>query len=300
MKWVVTGTEGQVARALRERAAVQGIEILCIGRPQLDLARPESVRQAIVDVRPVAVISAAAYTAVDQAETDEDTAFAINGIGAGAVAAAAAACNAPVIHLSTDYVFDGTLDRPYREDDPIAPMSAYGRSKVAGEAAVLEATGDTAILRTAWVYSPFGKNFARTMLRLAGERDTVRVVADQIGAPTSAEDIADGIYAVARNLLRSREESLRGIFHMSAGGEAAWADFAEAIFIESATRGGPAAAVERIPSDAYPTPARRPPNSRLDCEKIRRNHGVVLPNWRASVGDVVARILAECQEEKAV
>lgn len=294
MRVLVTGREGQVARALAERSAAAGVTLVMLGRPELDLERPESVDPALAAAQPDVVVNAAAFTAVDLAESGEATAFAVNAAGAGAVAAAARGLGIPVIQISTDYVFDGALERPYREDDPTGPVSAYGRSKLAGEQAVAGATPDHAILRTAWVYSPFGKNFVRTMLRLGAQRDEVGVVADQFGSPTSALDIADAVLAVARNLVsRPGDASLRGVFHMVAQGEASWAQFAEAVFTEAAAAGRAPVAVKRIATADYPTPARRPANSRLDSGKLTSAHGVSLPPWRGSLALCVARLLAD-------
>jgi len=189
-------------------------------------------------------------------------------------------------------VFDGSLDRPYRELDPIQPLGAYGRSKLAGEQAVAMSNPDHAILRTAWIYSPFGKNFVKTMLRVAESRDEVAVVADQQGSPTSALDIADGVIAVCRNLVeRPDEERLRGLFHMAGAGYTHWAEFASAIFSQSRSLGGPSAQVRPITTAEYPTPARRPANSRLDCAKLAATHGVSLPPWRSSLEQCVKRLL---------
>jgi len=291
MRLVVTGAEGQVARALIERGPAHGVEVVAVGRPELDLARPESIERVLGAQRPDIVVNAAAYTAVDQAESEPLAAFAINGEGAGFVAAAARAMGAPIIQLSTDYVFDGEADRPYLETDETRPGSVYGRSKAAGEKAVLDVNDDSVVLRLAWVYSPSGRNFARTMLRLAQEKSVVRVVADQQGAPTCAHDVAEGVLTVAMRLACDRDPRLRGIFHMTAAGSASWAQFAQAVFEESARLGGPHARVEPIATSDYPTPARRPANSRLDCTKIAALHKVSLPPWRASVGGVVARLL---------
>jgi dTDP-4-dehydrorhamnose reductase len=240
------------------------------------------------------VVNAAAFTAVDLAESQEEEALLVNGRAAGAVAQAADALGVPVIQISTDYVFDGALERPYREDDATGPISAYGRSKLAGEQAVVAATANHAILRTAWVYSPFGKNFVRTMLRLAETRDEVGVVADQAGNPTNALDIADAILAVAANLFaRPNDAPLRGIFHMTAQGEAVWADVAEAIFAERAAAGHAPITVKRIATSDYPTPARRPANSRLDSSKLAASHGVTLPEWRYSLRICVRRLITQ-------
>jgi dTDP-4-dehydrorhamnose reductase len=294
---VVTGREGQVARSLVQLASGSGVDIIPVGRPQLDLcADPAVISRAIEAVSPDAIISAAAYTAVDRAESEADTAFTVNARGAEAVAAAAARLRVPLVHLSTDYVFDGTKSTPYVESDPSNPSSVYGASKLAGEEAVLAANGNTAVLRTAWVYSPFGANFVRTMLRLTGEREEVAVVADQVGNPTSALDIADAALRVAANLVSSASADLRGVFHMTASGEATWAQFAEAIFRISRAAGGPAVRVRHITSAEYPTPARRPANSRLDSSKLERIHGVRLPDWQTSLPPVVERLLNEANQ----
>lgn len=288
MRVVVTGREGQVARALVER----GETVIPLGRPQLDLlADADAIGAAIEAERPDIIVSAAAYTAVDKAESERDVAFAINARGAAAVARAASRIAVPLIHLSTDYVFDGSKDAPYVEADETSPTGVYGASKLVGEGAVMAEHDDAAILRTAWVYSPFGANFVKTMLRVASDRDEVRVVADQRGNPTSALDIANGILEVAANLTRSRDSALRGIFHMTASGEASWAEFAEEIFAASAEAGGPAAKVTHITTSDYPTPAKRPADSRLDCGKLGRTHGVELPDWRQSTREVVQRLL---------
>jgi dTDP-4-dehydrorhamnose reductase len=197
----------------------------------------------------------------------------------------------PLIHVSTDYVFDGLKPTPYVEEDSAHPTGIYGASKLAGEQAALAEHDDVAVVRTAWVYSPFGANFVKTMLRLAGDREEVGVVADQHGNPSSALDIADGIISVARNLVASGDAAQRGIFHMAGIGEATWADFAEGIFVASAAHGGPTARVRRIGTSDYPTPARRPTNSRLDCTKLARVHGVELPDWHNSIDRVVSKIM---------
>ena len=292
MRLVVTGRQGQVARSLVERAAGTGIEVITLERPQLDLAGPsDRITKVIEAARPDVIASAAAYTAVDKAESEPELAFAVNEGGARAVAQAANRLGLPLIHLSTDYVFDGLKDAPYLEGDSTGPTGVYGASKLAGEKAVLFEHRDSAVLRTAWVYSPFGANFVKTMLRLAGDRDEVAVVADQRGNPTSALDIAGGILRVAKNLAGSADPNLRGIFHMTAAGEASWAEFAEAIFAASGEYGGPTAHVRSIRTADYPTAAKRPPNSRLDSSKVARLHGVSLPDWRSSLKEVVSRLV---------
>jgi dTDP-4-dehydrorhamnose reductase len=293
-RMVVTGREGQVVRSLLERGALNDrFEIVVLSRPEIDLRNPDGVDVALRLAQPDIIVSAAAYTAVDRAETEEAEAHAINAIAPGRIASVAAGLGIPVIHLSTDYVFDGKKPGPYLETDPVGPSSAYGRTKLAGERAVAEATDNHVILRTAWVYSPFGRNFLKTMLTLAESRDQINVVDDQRGNPTSALDIADGILAVAGNLLDSDAPQLRGIFHMTGSGSASWADFAAEIFAASAKQGGPSTAVGRIPSSAYPTPARRPANSQLDCGKLERVHGVRLDDWKCAAAETVARLVRD-------
>ena len=297
MRIVVTGRDGQVARSLAERAPAAGHELVPVGRPELDLAGDaDAVIAAIEKARPQVIVSAAAFTAVDKAESERELAFAINERGAAAVARAARKLDVPLIHLSTDYVFDGNKPSPYDEGDPTGPTGVYGESKLAGEAAVRSEQPNSAVLRTAWVYSPFGANFVKTMLRLAEERDGVSVVADQRGNPTSALDIADGVLAVAANLA-STDSAFEGVFHMTASGEASWADFAEAVFAASARFGGPSAIVTPISTADYPTAARRPPNSRLDSTRLEKAHGVRLPHWKASLVEVVGRLLGESKQE---
>ncbi|OQP83606.1 dTDP-4-dehydrorhamnose reductase [Rhizobium rhizosphaerae] len=291
MRLAVTGKQGQVVTALIERGAVHGVDILALGRPELDLADRASVLDALTGAKPDAIVSAAAYTAVDKAESEPAQAFAVNCDGAGAVAEAAVALGVPVLHLSTDYVFDGTSPEPYLESDLVGPTSVYGRSKLAGEMRLASIAPNHAILRTAWVYSPFGANFVKTMLRLAETRDSVSVVADQQGTPTSALDIADAVIAIARQMIDSDEAELRGVFHLTGTGSASWADFAEAIFAGLAEKTGKQVTVNRITTADYPTPARRPAYSRLSNEKLARLYGVRLPDWRDSTKLVLDRLL---------
>ena len=279
---LVAGREGQVARALAE-AKADDLDVVALGRPDLDLTDPATIARAMDGTRPALVVNAAAHTAVDRAEDEPDAAMAVNAHGAGALAGAAAGAGVPIIHLSTDYVFDGRLGRPYREDDPVSPLGAYGRSKEAGERMVREATHDHAILRTSWVHAPHGGNFVRTMLRLAAERDEVRVVADQRGCPSYAPDIADAVLVVARRLLAGGEGAARGTFHLAGEGEATWADLAEAVFAASTARGGPGARVTRIATADYPTRAERPADSRLDTSRFQAVFGHAMPGWRSGV-----------------
>lgn len=291
-RYVVTGLKGQVVQSLLENTKKRtDVEIIALGRPELDLAMPETIAAAVEAARPDLIVSAAAFTGVDQAEIDREVAFTVNATGPAELARVAAALRVPIVHLSTDYVFDGSKPSPYVESDPVAPLGVYGRDKLVGERNVAAATENHAILRTAWVYSPFSRNFLRTMLRVAEAREEVQVVEDQIGNPTSAIDIADAIIAVGQNLLASNDRALRGIFHMAGTGAASWADFADEIFKISAANGGPSARVVRIPTSAYPTPARRPANSQLDCSRLYRRHGIVMPDWRGSTGYVVRRLL---------
>jgi dTDP-4-dehydrorhamnose reductase len=282
-----------VVSALVERGAAICVEVVPVGRPELDLAEAGDATAVFAAVKPDVIVSAAAHTAVDKAESEADLAHAINARGAGAVAKAAAALGVPVIHLSTDYVFDGSKPTAWVESDPVAPLGVYGASKLAGEEAVLSCGARAVVLRVAWVFSPFGANFVKTMLRLAESRDRLGVVADQIGAPTSALDIADGILTIAKTLTaRPDDPALTGVFHMGAGGpDASWADFADAIFAGAAARGRKAPVVDRIPTSAYPTPAKRPARSRLDSAKLAAVHGVSLPDWRGSLETVLDRLL---------
>lgn len=292
MRIAVTGRHGQLVRSLIERAKTADIDIQTVARPEADLARPETVESALLALRPDAVVNAAAFTAVDRAESEAATAYQVNERGAAAAARAAARLGIPVVQISTDYVFDGTLDRPYREDDPVKPLGVYGDSKLRGERAVAAASDNHAILRTSWLYSPFGSNFVLTMLSLAARQRQVSVVGDQRGAPASALDVADGVIAVVANLLKHPSASdLRGVFHMTSGGDTNWAEFARAIFAASSAAGGPSADVLPITTAGYPTAARRPANSRLDNQRLFERHGVRLPQWEQPLAECVRRIV---------
>lgn len=283
MRLVVTGRDGQIATSLLEAGkARDGIEVVAVGRPALDLTQPDTVFQALAAARPDIVVSAAAYTAVDQAEDEPDLAFAVNAVGAGKVAEAAARLGVPVIHLSTDYVFDGSKDGAYVETDATAPLGVYGASKLAGEQAVAAANPRHLILRTAWVYSPFGRNFVKTMLRLAADRDEISVVADQWGNPTSALDIADAILHAAAMLRDDEAFDGYGIYHLAGTGETSWSGFARHILDTSARYGGPTARVRDIATSDYPTKAQRPRNSRLSSAKFASVFGWNAPDWRQS------------------
>ncbi|UXS03428.1 dTDP-4-dehydrorhamnose reductase [Agrobacterium tumefaciens] len=295
MRLAVTGKNGQVVSALLARANID-LQIIALGRPELDLLHPETVLRALHDAKPDAVVSAAAYTAVDKAESEPDAAYAINRYGAKAVAEAAKSLGLPVIHLSTDYVFDGAKDGAYQENDPTGPTSVYGRSKLDGETAINESNANHAILRTAWVYSQYGNNFVKTMLRLAETKDEINVVADQFGCPTSANDIAQAIIVIAKRLVEDPSPDLRGVFHLSGSGETTWAGFAKQIFAFSMAEGGKPMTVNAIKTAQYPTPAKRPANSRLDCSKLEKTYGIKLPDWQSSTRAVVTAIAQSRKE----
>jgi dTDP-4-dehydrorhamnose reductase len=278
---LVAGHSGQVARCLTEVAAEMGLRLVALGRPDLDIGGADGIARTVAATGPGLIVNAAAYTAVDKAESEPDRAFVINRDGAAHLAAAAAAARVPFVHISTDYVFDGRKPSPYREDDATAPLGVYGRSKLDGEAAVRAACPSALVLRTSWVYSPYGQNFVRTMLRLAETRDVVRVVDDQHGAPTAAADIARAILAVAPQLLAGRCRG--GLYHLAAGGGTTWHGFAAAIFADWQRRGRRVPALEPIATAEYPTPARRPANSRLDCSRIALELGIRLPPWQESL-----------------
>ncbi|MEN5297838.1 dTDP-4-dehydrorhamnose reductase [Brucella sp. TWI559] len=292
MKILVTGREGQVVQSLLEKAAQRpDLEMIALSRPELDLAKPDTVHRAIEAIKPDLVVSAAAYTAVDLAEDEPELALAVNAIGAQSVAEAAKACGAPVIHISTDYVFAGDADEPYVETDVTGSRSVYGSSKLEGEHLVAQTNPRHIILRTAWVYSPFGKNFVKTMLKLAETRDTLSVVSDQWGNPTSAVDIADAITQVADHLAATPDFSAFGVYHLVGTGDTNWSDFARAIFNESAKLGGPTASVIDIATSDYPTKAVRPANSRLSTAKFQKVFNWSAPHWQVSLRNVVAKLV---------
>ena len=293
MRLLVIGRHGQLARCLEERAGEHGgLSLGFAARPGCDLAEPGSAAATIVRERPALVVNAAAYTAVDRAEQEETLAHRINAEAAGEIAAAAAEVGAGLVHVSTDYVFDGSAERPWREDDAIAPLGAYGRTKAAGELAVRERNGDHLILRTAWVYSPFGQNFVKTMLRLAAEREEIAVVADQRGSPTNALDLAGLILTLAERRVGGDRDGWGRTYNAAGTGEASWAELAEEAMRASAAHGGPVARIRRIGTADFPTPARRPAWSVLDQGRLQEQFGLSLPQWRPSLEPLVARILA--------
>jgi len=288
MRILVFGTTGQLARELSRRSPGDMV-LTQLGRAEADLGDPAACAAAVTAAEADLVINAAAHTAVDQAESEPQLAATVNGDTPGAMARAAAKRGLPFLHVSTDYVFDGSGTRPWREDDPVAPLGVYGASKLTGERLVAAAGGPSVILRTAWVFSAHGRNFVKTMLRLGAERDTLSVVDDQRGGPTAAADIADALFTIARAFGEGRGTS--GIFHYAGAPTVTWADFAESIFATSRLPRKPA--INRIPTSAYPTPAQRPGNSALDCSHILATYGISQPDWRVSLSDVIGELEAE-------
>ncbi|MCQ0988469.1 dTDP-4-dehydrorhamnose reductase [Jiella marina] len=283
MRILVTGRDGQVTRCLADLSDDRH-EIATVGRPQLDLTDAGSIAAVIAEMKPDIVVNPAAYTAVDKAESEPDAAFAVNAEGAENVAGAADEAGLPLIHISTDYVFSGDKPTPYAETDETGPTGVYGQSKLEGEKLVLAANPRAVVLRTAWVFSPYGNNFLKTMLRVAKDRDELRVVDDQRGTPTYAPDIAAGVLAVCDRIAAEPDGHWSGVYHMVAEGETSWAGFAEAIFAASKERGGLTAKVTRITTADYPTPARRPANSRLDTTRFVETFGHRLPAWETAIG----------------
>ncbi|MGY9039926.1 MAG: dTDP-4-dehydrorhamnose reductase [Rhodobacterales bacterium] len=283
MKILVFGHSGQVATELRVLHS-DAIQITTLARSDADLTNPAGCAAAIDAHAPDAVINAAAYTAVDHAESDADTAHLINADAPAAMAQACAARDIPFVSISTDYVFSGAGDTPWKPADPADPQSVYGRTKRAGEFAVVQAGGRHAVLRTSWIVSAHGNNFVKTMLRLGEERETLTIVTDQIGGPTGAEDIARACVKIAKTLASEPEKS--GIYHFSGAPDTSWADFARAIFGDAKIP----CAVTDIPSSDYPTPAKRPLNSRLDCSATEAAFGISRPDWRDSLTHILTQL----------
>jgi dTDP-4-dehydrorhamnose reductase len=284
MRIAITGVSGQVGWELQRALQPHG-EVVSLDRNALDLSRPETVRRVIGEIMPDVILNPAAYTAVDRAEQEPDLARRVNQDSVAELADAAHSCSALLLHYSTDYVFRGDGDRPLSEADTTDPQGVYGRTKLGGELALRGSKAAWLCFRTSWVYASRGKNFLRTILRLAREREQLRVVADQVGAPTCCRLIADASVAVLRQALRDREQGRfdSQILHLAAAGETSWHGFAEAIVAGAAELGMPsmaAASVIPITTAEYPTPARRPANSRLDCSLIRSRYGLALPLWR--------------------
>ena len=286
MKILITGSTGQLSSALQGTLAGEG-KVLALGHRLMDLAEPAQVRQQVRLLRPDLIINAAAYTAVDQAERERDRAFAINATAPGVLAEEAAALGAPLIHYSTDYVFDGRKSGPYTEDDRPAPLSVYGASKLAGEQAIQAVGGEHLILRTSWVYSLQGRNFLLTMQRLLQERDALSVVSDEIGAPTWAGTLA----AVTADLVRNWRNGNGwpgGLYHLTAPGETSWYGFACAIAEHLQRQGRLRARITPIATADYPTAAQRPLNSSLDCSRLQRDWRIDLPDWHSGLQQCLA------------
>lgn len=289
MRLLVTGGTGQVGEALTRLAPKLGVTVIAPGRADLDLAHPGSIRLPDGIDGIDGIINSGAYTAVDKAESEPALAETVNGIAPGVIAGLAAKRNLPIVQISTDYVFDGDKTGAYLETDAVNPQSVYGRTKEAGERAVREANPRHAIVRTSWVYAVHGNNFVKTMLRLGKERDQLRVVADQTGAPTLADDIAAAVVLVAKALT----ESNAGTYHYTAEGATTWHAFATAIWAKAGPKLGRQPTIEPIPSSGYPTPAKRPQNSRLDGSKIVGTFGVVRRPWERALDETLSRLLEE-------
>jgi dTDP-4-dehydrorhamnose reductase len=291
LKIAVTGASGQLGRSLIETTSGAPFTLVPLQRPAFDLLDAACVERSIAAAAPDLLVNAAAYSAVDAAEADAAAAFAANADGAERVARACARLGIPIVHLSTDYVFGGTGTSAYVETDRTGPQSVYGRSKLEGEQRVAAACSRHIILRTAWVHSPFGANFVKTMLRLAADREEIAVVEDQVGNPTYAPHLAATILAIARRF-DGHADVPWGIFHAAGSGSASWADVAREVFAVSGGLGGPTATVVGIPAAAYPGAAKRPANSRLDCSKLRDIFGLGMPDWQSGVREGVGRLLS--------
>jgi dTDP-4-dehydrorhamnose reductase len=294
MKILLTGKHGQVGFELQRALAVLG-EVVAVDQADCDLADAAAIRALVRSVQPTAIISPAAYTAVDKAESEIDLARAINAVAPGVFGAEAEKLGALVLHYSTDYVFDGTLDRPYVESDATHPQGVYGLTKRDGEVALAAATPRHVILRTSWVVGAHGGNFAKTMLRLAAERDSLNVVADQWGAPTSAALLADVTAHLLRQWQAASERFPYGLYHCAAGGQTNWCDYARYVVEQAVQAGKPIKAtpdkIQAITTADYPTPAKRPANSRLNCTKFKQTFGLELPHWQAGLSHILHQIL---------
>jgi dTDP-4-dehydrorhamnose reductase len=299
MKIFVAGASGQLAQSLVGAAAVApNVEVLAVGRPTLELCDPDSIARTLDRAEADLVVNAAAYTAVDRAESEPELAHAVNADGAGMLAELAATLGLPVVHISTDYVFDGCGQRLYRETDTPNPINVYGGSKLAGEQQVAAANRRHLILRTSWTYSPYGHNFVKTMLRLASERPELKVVADQFGSPTFAEDLAVVVLAVCGRLAGG-DAVPWGTYHVAGTGSASRHELAEFVIATAASCGWPPAVVRPVNTAEIPMPARRPASSGLDCSKLARVFGLSLPPWKDGVARCLARILASARTGRA-
>ena len=288
---LLLGAGGQLGLVLARKLALE-TELKALTRAQLDLGNAEGLRQAVRRFEPQIVVNAGAYTAVDRAESEPELARMVNATGPGVIAEELKKTGGWLIHFSTDYVFDGSGDRPWVETDATGPLSVYGQTKLDGELAIAASGCRHVILRTSWVYAAEGRNFLHTMLRLGKERDKLSIVDDQVGAPTSAEALTEATSSVFQRLHEVGDSAdLSGVYHLTCGGAASWAGFARAIFAEFAGR-QKAPEVVPIPTEAYPTPAQRPKNSRLNCEKFFQEFGFRMPPWEGALRDVAETILA--------
>ena len=285
---LLLGAGGQLGMVLAKRLAGM-VDLVTLDRSQLDIANENSLRSAVRDFSPEITINAAAYTAVDKAESEPELCRQVNAVAPGVIAAEIAKTNGWLIHYSTDYVFDGSGTKAWMETDATGPLSVYGQTKLDGELAIAAAGCRHAILRTSWVYAAVGRNFLHTMLRLGREREQLKIVDDQIGAPTSAEAITEATLAVVSQLEAARDAK-SGVYHLTCSGETSWCGFARAIFAQFAAR-QKAPEVLPIPTEAYPTPAKRPKNSRLNCDKFVAQFGFQMPSWESALGDVAAVML---------
>jgi len=288
---LVAGAKGQLALALAERAPKHGFKAICLGRPELDLADPATIAAAFKKYEPAFVVNAAAVTAVDLAEFEPEQAYAVNRDGAGALAAASYNARAPFLHVSTDYVFDGAGGAPYAANAPLNPLGVYGRSKAEGEQAVLAAHPHAIVCRTSWIYSPWPKNFALTMLEAGAKRDALSVVDDQRGRPTYALDLADALLDIGALVSTVGAADAPRILHLANSGEATWHEFAAAIFDLAHRAGRKTPVLKAITTKDYPTPATRPADARLDCAEAERLLGRSLRPWRAALDDWARRVL---------
>ena len=293
MTILVTGGSGQLALALDAAAIASGVPVTRVGRPGFDFDHPATIGDVFARAAPSLIVNAAAYTAVDAAEDDAEAAYRANRYGPAALAQLCAEAGVPLVHVSTDYVFDGTKGAPYVETDQTAPTGIYGASKLAGEQAVLDACPRSIVLRTSWVYSPTGKNFVRTMLAASRKTNRLRVVADQTGCPTTAADLAGAILAIAARIGRDGwQDWFAGVFHAAGTGATTWHGLAVAAFEEAARHGLPMPSVDPIATADWPTRSRRPADSRLDCGRLAAVFGLALPPWRASLAPAVDAIIA--------
>lgn len=290
---LVTGAQGQLGRALCQSFAGSA-EVIACDRNALDLSNPDSIRSRIRDVAPDVILNAGAYTAVDRAESEKEMAMAINGRAPGVLAEEARRSSALLIHYSTDYVFNGSKSTPWVEDDAPAPLSVYGATKLAGEEAIRSVNGRFLIFRTSWVYAPEGKNFLLTMLRLGKERDSLNVVDDQVGAPTTARELARATRTIAEGIVTGkfdRQPEWAGVYHMTCSGSTSWCGFARAIFERGTSLlDGKMPKVNPIATSDYPTPAKRPLNSVLSNEKVQKRFGLQLADWKSALDEVIAEI----------